>query len=390
MASSAKPSPAVSFVGRHNSGKTTLLVKLIEEMTRRGHNIGTIKHHGHADFDIDYPGKDSFRHREAGSCDTVICSPIRYARVMELSHDLECNQIVEWMPGHDLVIVEGFRQSGLDTIEVIRRANERDQAAAQEYLLSGTVRGGVPVAVVTDYDEVSSAAASRGVHAFGLEDISAIADYLEQRYLRIPLTVVIQAGGESRRMGQNKSLVPFLGKPLISHLVERFAPIADELIVTTNEPERLGFLEEETNGVVRLVPDIMDQRGALPGLRTALRAATCPLVGIIACDMIFASPNLLLAESQILQAERDLQAVVPFTKGGFEPFHAVYRRDEALAVLEAGMQADLRSARGFVGALSCHKLTTDELLAAEPRGCCFVNVNTPEELAFAERLMVGE
>ena len=61
-----RPSPAVSFVGRHNSGKTTLLEKVIAELVSRGLNIGTIKHHGHPDFDIDIPGKDSFRHRAAG------------------------------------------------------------------------------------------------------------------------------------------------------------------------------------------------------------------------------------------------------------------------------------------------------------------------------------
>lgn len=52
-------------VGRHNSGKTTLLVRVIAELVSRGFDIGSIKHHGHCDFDIDVPGKDSYRHRES-------------------------------------------------------------------------------------------------------------------------------------------------------------------------------------------------------------------------------------------------------------------------------------------------------------------------------------
>ena len=60
------PSPAVSFVRRHNSGKTTLIVKLIEELVARGHDVGSVKHHSHAGFTIDIPGKDSYRHRAAG------------------------------------------------------------------------------------------------------------------------------------------------------------------------------------------------------------------------------------------------------------------------------------------------------------------------------------
>ena len=136
-----RPSPAVAFVGRHNSGKTTLLVRVIAELVSRGFDIGSIKHHGHCDFDIDVPGKDSYRHREAGSRDVVVVSPTRMARITELDHEIECDDIVSSMPDHDLVIVEGFRQSGLDVIEVLRSGNDRDLPAAEEYCEIGTVRG---------------------------------------------------------------------------------------------------------------------------------------------------------------------------------------------------------------------------------------------------------
>src|SRR5512134_26433 len=97
------------------------------------------------------------------------------------------------------------------------------------------------------------------------------------------LTVCIQAGGASSRMGEDKALKPFLGRPLIQRVVDRLQPIADELIVTTNRLEEYSFLH------TRLIPDLKPGRGALGGLYTAIASATHPIVAVVACDMPFAS-----------------------------------------------------------------------------------------------------
>ena len=97
------------------------------------------------------------------------------------------------------------------------------------------------------------------------------------------LTIVIQAGGASSRMGEDKALKIFLGKPLIQRVIERMIPIADEIIVTTNRPAEYAFLN------LRLVPDLKPGRGALGGLYTAIASAAHPLVAVVACDMPFAS-----------------------------------------------------------------------------------------------------
>ena len=80
------PSPAVAVVGRHNSGKTTLIERLIAELVGRGLDVGSIKHHSHRGFDIDIPGKDSYRHRAAGASETVIAAPGQVARILSLIH----------------------------------------------------------------------------------------------------------------------------------------------------------------------------------------------------------------------------------------------------------------------------------------------------------------
>lgn len=125
------PSPAVSIVGRHNSGKTTLIEKLIAELVRRGFDVGSVKHHSHVGFDIDIPGKDSWRHRHAGASETVIAAPGQMARIKTTEGELECADIVASMPGHDVVIVEGYRKSGLPTIEIMRAGNAADARTAE-------------------------------------------------------------------------------------------------------------------------------------------------------------------------------------------------------------------------------------------------------------------
>src|SRR5512141_2324174 len=142
------------------------------------------------------------------------------------------------------------------------------------------------------------------------------------------LTVAIQAGGRSSRMGEDKALRPFLGRPLIQRVVERLRPIADEMIVTTNRPAEYAFLG------LPLFADSGPQRGALGGLYTALRAAGSPLVAVVACDMPFASAALLAEAARQLELER-LDAVLPGTEMGVEPLHAVYRRSTCLPMIHA-------------------------------------------------------
>lgn len=448
------PSPALAVVGRHNSGKTTLIEKLIAELVSRGHDVGSVKHHSHPGFEIDYPGKDSYRHRAAGATETVIASPGLIARIKSIEGEEECSSIVKGMPGHDIVIVEGYRKSGLPTIEVMRADNEADRAVAAafaqgaregwglgtdftqvsrpkdgaraehagkertseesageesvssvEHLAVGAAadaavaRGldahaadlahkmptGNTVAIVTDISEAVEAAGIYGIPAFGLEDISAIASFVESGYVREHVTVVIQAGGESRRMGRSKATVPFGGRPLICRLVERLSPAADELVITTNEPDNLAFLHDMYPELgIRLVRDAFDYRGALPGLYTALSAASNPCVAVVACDMVFASAALVVAEAEAMR-ESGASVVVPVNKHGYEPFHAIYRKDACLPSITRALDRGEKRAQGFFGDnIIIREFTQDEVLAAEPMGGCFINANTPDELKALE------
>lgn len=193
------------------------------------------------------------------------------------------------------------------------------------------------------------------------------------------LSVVLQAGGESRRMGRDKALVPFLGRPLIARLAERLGPIADELLVTTNRPDDFGFLG------LPLFPDPRPGRGALGGLHAALRAARHEAVAVVACDMPFASAELLRFQAGLLESE-GADVVLPRGADGLEPLHAVYRRATCLPLVEAALDAGQWKVIAWFDQARVRVLRADEVAAHDPRGLAFVNVNTPEELAQAERL----
>ncbi len=196
------------------------------------------------------------------------------------------------------------------------------------------------------------------------------------------LTVVIQAGGQSTRMGENKALKPFLGRPLIQRVVDRLAPIADELLVTTNEPADLAFLQ------LPLIPDLKPGRGALGGLYTALASAHQEVVAVVACDMPFASAPLITASTRILELEA-ADVVIARTPEGFEPMHAVYRRLTCLPAIEAAIQADQWRVISWFPTVKVRTLTEEELARYDPDRTAFLNLNTPEEFSEAERRADG-
>ncbi|MBN8579998.1 MAG: molybdenum cofactor guanylyltransferase [Anaerolineae bacterium] len=193
------------------------------------------------------------------------------------------------------------------------------------------------------------------------------------------LTVVVQAGGQSSRMGEDKALKPFLGKPLIQRVVERLSPIADELIVTTNRPKDYIFLN------TRLVADLKPGRGALGGLYTAIASASHEYVAVVACDMPFASISFFESAYRLIVKE-EADAVIAKTDEGYEPFHALYRRETCLPAIEAAINEDKWKVIAWFPQAKVRELSPDELKAFDPSGLCFWNVNTPEEFEKAEQL----
>jgi molybdopterin-guanine dinucleotide biosynthesis protein B len=164
--------PILSVVGRSESGKTTLLEKLIRELAGRGRRVGTIKHHYHGPVTVDVAGKDSWRHRQAGAHAVALVSPDTVFVVRDAPAALSLETLTHLaFCGVDLVLTEGFKSGPMPKIEV----NRQDQQAP---LLCGPADR--LAAVVSDWDTGAP------VPHFGLEDVVRLADFVERHYLRPP------------------------------------------------------------------------------------------------------------------------------------------------------------------------------------------------------------
>lgn len=160
--------PLVCIVGKSDSGKTTLIEKLVPELKKLGLRVGTIKHDVHG-FDIDHPGKDSFRHKRAGAAATIISSPKKMALVMDSDHDHALDELTGYFNGLDIILTEGFKRETKPKVEVYR------PEAHPEPLCLGD---GSLIALVSD------AEVDLGVPRFALDDAAGLAGFLKNRFIR--------------------------------------------------------------------------------------------------------------------------------------------------------------------------------------------------------------
>lgn len=191
------------------------------------------------------------------------------------------------------------------------------------------------------------------------------------------LTISVQAGGRSSRMGRDKALLSVGGVPLIERVLRQVAGLGQELLITTNDPERYAHLG------LRMVPDSQPGAGALPGLLTALRAARYDRVLIVGCDMPFLSRPLL---EHLAELAPQAEAVLARDGGQYEPLVAAYARS-CIGAIESSLAAGEQRMISFlpqVRVITVDKAALDQL---DPERLSFFNVNTPEELTRAEELL---
>jgi len=167
--------PAVSFVAKSGTGKTTLLEKVIGELARRGRRVGTVKHDAHR-FEIDHEGKDSWRLTKAGASPMAISSAEKIALVQTgLEQEVPLGEIISrFMIGADLVITEGYKTGDLPKVEVHRSGRSSELLCVTR---EGKVLDNDLIAVVSDEE------LSLPVPLFPLDDPGPVCDFLEERFL---------------------------------------------------------------------------------------------------------------------------------------------------------------------------------------------------------------
>ena len=192
------------------------------------------------------------------------------------------------------------------------------------------------------------------------------------------ITVAIQAGGRSSRMGRDKGLAPLAGKPMLEHLLARVDGLGNEILLTTNFPEKYACLG------LRMVSDEIPGAGALPGLSTALQASRGKIVLVLACDMPFVNRPLL---EHLLSFAHQADVIVPRWEGVFQTMHAVYVRDSCLTAVQAAIEKGEKRMVSFYPQVHVLTIEADEIARFDPNGRSFFNVNTPNDLTIAEEML---
>jgi molybdopterin-guanine dinucleotide biosynthesis protein A len=193
----------------------------------------------------------------------------------------------------------------------------------------------------------------------------------------VRVTGVIQAGGQSTRMGgRPKALLELGGRRIIERVLDVVAPVVDDVLVVTNTPELYGFLG------LPMVADAWPGHGSLGGIFTGLAAAAGEAAFTVACDMPFLHP----AVARLVVARAgEADVVVPRVGGQLETLHALYAK-RCLPAIETRLRAGRLKIVGFFEDVRVVEVAEAEIARHRAPAVVFMNVNTPEDLERARAL----
>ena len=183
------------------------------------------------------------------------------------------------------------------------------------------------------------------------------------------VTGVMLAGGQSRRMGQNKALMTFQGQRLIDRVVEVLQRVFTQCLMVTNTPELYTEL------ALPMVPDVFPDKGSLGGIYSAIYHAPTSHCLVVACDMPFLNVALL---RYLVDHIQDYDVVVPDMHNELQPLHAIYSK-ACLQPIAQRLAADRLKIVGFFPDVRVRTVTAEEVQTFDPEGLSFENLNTPEE-----------
>jgi molybdopterin-guanine dinucleotide biosynthesis protein A len=186
----------------------------------------------------------------------------------------------------------------------------------------------------------------------------------------LTVSSIVLAGGQSSRLGADKSFVNVNGQSLIERIVAKLARLSDDVIIVTNSPEKYDHLG------TRLVGDIYPGRGALGGIYSGLRTAANAYSLVAACDMPFLDLNLL--RYMILLA-RGHDVVIPRIGGLLEPLHAIYSKS-CLEPIERLLARGGLKIIDFFSEVRVRYIEEEDVDIFDPQHLSFFNVNTPSDL----------
>lgn len=183
------------------------------------------------------------------------------------------------------------------------------------------------------------------------------------------MSAAILAGGRSRRMGRNKALLPFRGRPLVAHVHETLQELFEEVFVVADDPAPFAFLP------CRTIPDRVPGMGPISGIDAALRHSRNPYVFVVGCDAPLLSPRLL---ERIAAGASGADLTIPCGPDGPEPLCAVYGKGCLPRIEEALREGEHRLA-ALIGRVCTREIPREEVASLDPGFQSFRNINTPED-----------
>lgn len=193
-------------------------------------------------------------------------------------------------------------------------------------------------------------------------------------------SVVIQAGGKSSRMGEDKALIPFIDETsLIDYILDKISDLGDERLIISNEVEKFGHLG------LQVYPDVFPEAGPLGGIYSAINYARYRHCLILACDMPFINRPLI---DFMVTLAPDFDIVIPrWNREDFaEPFRAIYSK-ACLDPINEAIASGEKRVLSFFQDVEVRFIDANEISQFDPEGLTFFNVNTPEDLIEARRLL---
>jgi molybdopterin-guanine dinucleotide biosynthesis protein A len=194
------------------------------------------------------------------------------------------------------------------------------------------------------------------------------------------ISVAVLAGGESRRMGQDKAFLPVGGRPVIDRVLERVAPLSDDLTLIANAPLKYNHLGQ------RMVGDVYLGKGALGGIYTAIHAARHAHCLVVACDMPFLNIDLLC---YLVSLAPGFDVVIPRFQESPETMHAVYGKG-CLEPIQCCLEADRLKIIGFFDQVRVRTVEREDVARFDPEFRSFLNMNTPADWTRVQELAKGE
>lgn len=182
-------------------------------------------------------------------------------------------------------------------------------------------------------------------------------------------TGVILAGGESRRMGSDKSLLALSGERFIERSYQLMASLFSEVLIVTNSPDLYADIP------CRKVPDVYRGKGALAGIHAGLHHASQSQIFVVACDMPYLQPELI---RHICQENSAAEVYIPRSSHSLEPLHACYRKS-CLPAMEEVLDNDGRRIIEFFPAVNVVEIPEQNWKRFDPQGLSFHNINTPQD-----------